>query len=329
MSGAGGRVCIVGAGAIGGILAANLARAGNNVSVIARGAHLDAIRSSGLRLVTDSDDFTVSLAASDDPAALGPQDIVILAVKAPALPGLAPHLAPLFHPDTSVVTAMNGIPWWFCDAMTGPLAGRRLESVDPGGILSRFLNTGSVLGCVVHAGASVPEPGVVHHAAGNLFIVGDARRQATDEARLVANTLADAGLDGRATDDIHTEIWLKLIGNMGMGPICALTGDTLSGLAGDAGTRAIAAAMMEEAMAAGDALRLPLEMGVEARIDLGAELGAFKPSILQDLERERPLEIDAMVSVVAEMGAIAGIPTPCIDTILALLRGRARFAGLY
>lgn len=329
MSANGARLCIVGAGAIGGVLAANLARAGSNVSVIARGAHLEAIRTQGLRLTSDTDDFTVTVAASDEPADIGPQDIVVICLKAPALPDIAPRLAPLIGPDTTIVTAMNGIPWWFCDAMTGPLAGRTLESVDPGGELAERLAARTVLGCVVHAGASVSGPGSVRLAAGNRFIVGDARRQASDDAQRIAGLIARSGLDGPATDDIHTEIWLKLIGNMGMGPICALTGDTLAGLAGDPGTRAIAATMMEEAIAVGDALGLPLDMGVEERIDLGAALGAFKPSILQDLERGRPLEIDSMVGVVAEMGEIAGVPTPTIDTLLALLRGRARLDGLY
>jgi 2-dehydropantoate 2-reductase len=320
---------VVGAGAIGGLIAARLAHAGAPVSVVARGPHLAAIRANGLRLTSGGDDFTATVAASDDPAELGPQDVVLLTVKAPALPGIAPRLAPLIADGTSIVAAMNGIPWWFCDSLTGPLKGRQLESVDPDGRLAGALSAACVLGCVVHAGSSVPEPGVIDHVAGNVFILGDARRAASPQAVRIAEAFAAAGLGGRATDDIHTEIWLKLIGNMGMGPICALTGDTLAGLARDPGTRALAAAMMREAIDVGDALGLPLEMGVEARIDLGAELGAFKPSILQDLERGRPLEIDAMVSVVAEMGGIAGIPTPTIDTVLALLRGRARLAGLY
>ena len=323
------KICVVGAGAIGGILAARLARAGHDVSAIARGPHLQAIQEHGLTLKWAGEQFSADIRATADATGLAPQDYVILTVKAPALPGIAPTLAPLVSPDTVVVTAMNGVPWWFCHALTGPLAGRSLQSTDPNGVLGETLPRNRLLGCVVHAGASVPEPGVVNHAAGDLFIVGDASRQPSAPAATLAEALTEAGLDGRNTDDIHGEIWMKLIGNMGMGPICALTGATLAGLAGDADVRPIAAAMMQEAMDVGEALGLPMNMSAEARIDLGAELGEFKPSILQDLERGRPLEIDAMVTVVSEMGEIAGIPTPTVDTVLALLRGRARRAGLY
>lgn len=323
------KICIAGAGAIGGILAARLARAGHDVSAIARGPHLQAIQERGLTLKWAGETFTADIRAVADAADLGPQDYVLLTLKAPALPGIAASLTPLLGPDTAIVTAMNGVPWWFCQALTGPLAGRSLASTDPNGLLAETLTRERLLGCVVHAGASVPEPGVVDHAAGNLFIVGDANRRASAPAGALADALTDAGLDGRASDDIHGEIWLKLIGNMGMGPICALTGATLARLAGDADVRPIAAAMMREAMDVGDALGLPMNMSAEARIDLGAELGEFKPSILQDLERGRPLEIDAMVTVVSEMGEISGIPTPTVDTVLALLRGRARRAGLY
>lgn len=323
------RVCIVGAGAIGGILAARLAHVGHEVCAIARGAHLQAIQERGLTLRWAGESFTVDIRAAADASDLGPQDYVILTVKAPALPAIAPTLAPLLGPETVIVTAMNGVPWWFCRALTGPLAGRSLPATDPNGVLGETLARDHLLGCVVHAGASVPEPGIVDHAAGNLFIVGDASRHLSAPATALADALSNAGLDGRASDDIHGEIWMKLIGNMGMGPICALTGATLAGLANDADVRPIAAAMMQEAMDVGAALGLPMDMSVEARIDLGAELGEFKPSILQDLERGRPLEIDAMVTVVSEMGEIAGVQTPTIDTILALLRGRARRAGLY
>lgn len=323
------KVCIVGAGAIGGILAARLAHVGHEVSAIARGAHLLAIQDRGLTLKWAGEQFTVDICAVADASDLEPQDYVILTVKAPSLPAIAPSLTPLLGPETIIVTAMNGVPWWFCHALTGPLEGRSLPSTDPNGILGKTLPRDRLLGCVVHAGASVPEPGIVDHAAGNLFIIGDASRRRSAPATALADALTNAGLEGRTSDDIHNEIWMKLIGNMGMGPICALTGATLAGLARDADVRPIAATMMQEAMDVGDALGLPMNMSVEARIDLGAELGEFKPSILQDFERGRQLEIDAMVTVVSEMGEIAGVQTPTIDTILALLRGRARRAGLY
>ena len=323
------RICVVGAGASGGILAARLSRAGHDVSAIARGPNLAAIQNQGLTLRSAQETFTVEIAASDAAADLGVQDYVIITVKAPALPGLASALTPLLGPDTAVVTAMNGIPWWFCHALTGPLAGRTLTATDPDGKLDNTLGGDRLLGCVVHVGASMPEPGVVNHAAGDLFIIGDATRRMSTPADQLTEVVSGAGLDGRTTDDIHGEIWMKLLGNMGMGPICALTGATLKVLADDRDVRPVAAAMMQEAVDVGEARGLSATMDVETRINLGAELGEFKPAILQDLELGRPMEIDAMVTVVVEMGAIAGVPTPTIDTVLALLRGRARRANLY
>ena len=323
------KVCIVGAGAIGGLLAARLSKAECDVSAIARGPHLDAIRKNGLRYRGCGDEFVVHIEASDNPADLGPHDFVVLTVKAPSLPGIAASLPALCHDDTSIVSAMNGVPWWFSRALPSPLKGRTLHAVDPGGALIAAFPQDPVLGCVVHAGSSVPEAGVIDHSAGNYFIVGSSDRKASPEAKIFAKALTRSGLNGVVSDDIQTEIWMKLIGNMAMGAISVLTGATLAGIARDGAVRAIAAAMMQEAMDVGDALSLPMSMGVEARIDLGAELGEFKPSILQDLEFGRPMEIDTLVTVVVELGEIAGVSTPTINTLLALLRGRARLAGLY
>jgi 2-dehydropantoate 2-reductase len=323
------KICIVGAGSIGGILAARLARSGHNISAIARGPHLDRIREHGLRYRSAEEDFVVHIPATGSPAELGPHDVVILTVKAPALPAIAPQLSALFHDETTIVSAMNGIPWWFTRALPTPLKERRLDVVDPDGALDRAFAQDNLLGCVVHAGASVPEPGVIHHAAGDRFIFGSATREPSACADQLAAALTASGLDGVVSDDIHAEIWMKLIGNMGMGPISVLTGATLSDIAYDQDVRPVAAAMMQEACDVGEVLGLPMAMSVEARIDVGAELGAFKPSILQDFEQGRPLEIDALVTVVSELGSIAGIATPAIDRVLALLRGRARLAGLY
>ncbi|MBT5570875.1 MAG: 2-dehydropantoate 2-reductase [Alphaproteobacteria bacterium] len=323
------KVCVVGAGSIGGLLAARLSKSGCEVSAIARGPHLTAIQEGGLRYRGSDLDFVAHIRASDKPADLGPHDFVILTVKAPSLPEIAPTLAPLCHAGTSIVSAMNGIPWWFSQSLPAPLKGRSLRSVDPDDTLSDAFPQDPVLGCVVHAGSSVPEPGLIDHSAGDHFIVGSSNRTASPEAAILADALTRSGLTGVTSDDIHGEIWMKLIGNMGMGPISALTGATLAGIARDMDVRPIAAAMMQEAMNVGEVLGLPMTMGVEARIDLGAELGEFKPSILQDLERGRPMEIDALVTVVAELGEIACVPTPTINTLLALLRGRARLAGLY
>jgi len=323
------RICIVGAGAIGGLLAARLAHAGHEVCAIARGPHLAAIQAKGLRYRHGQEEFVAPVAASDDPADLGTQDYVVLTVKAPALPTLALQLAPLFAPDTMLVAAMNGIPWWFNRGLPSPFRGHRLEAIDPGGLLEAAFPYDPVLGCVVHAGSSVPEPGFVDHAAGNHFIVGSSSRTTSPEATAFADAITSSGLSGVTTDNIHSEIWMKLIGNLGMGPISVLTGATLAGVARDPDARSIAAAMMREAMLVGDQLGLPMTMSIEERIDVGAELGEFKPSILQDLELGRPMEIDTLITVVSELGVLAEVPTPTIDTVLALVRGRARRAGLY
>jgi 2-dehydropantoate 2-reductase len=323
------KICVFGAGSIGGLLGAHLARSGEDVSFVARGDQLAAIRRDGLRLTGASGDFTVHPAASDDPAALGPQDYVILAVKAPSLPGAVDSLAPLLGADTCVVAAMNGIPWWFCDGIGGALDGKQLRSVDPDGALAAAIAPRRNLGCVIHAGASVPEPGVIAHASGGLFLLGEPSHAAGDRATALAAAIGAAGLTGRVVDDIHQEIWLKLIGNMGMGPISVLTATTLADIAGDPDLRALAVTMMNEGVAVGEAFGLHMAMSAEARVDLGAELGAFKPSILQDYEKGRPMEIDALIGVLHEMGAMAGIATPTIDTVLGLTRAMARRAGTY
>jgi len=323
------KICIAGAGAIGGFLGVRLAAAGQEVSLLARGDHLAALRANGARLVDRTGETVAHVPASDDPADLEPQDYVIITVKTPSLPALAPRLGPLLGEETAIVSAMNGVPWWFCDHLKGPLRGRRLATIDPDGALAAALPVARVIGCVVHAGASVNEPGVISHAAGGLFLVGEPDGSSRARTTKLAEAINGAGLTGRVSPTIHQEIWLKLIGNMGMGPVSALTKLTLAGIARDPDARAVAVAMMEEAVAIGERIGLHMEMSAEARVDLGAELGEFKPSILQDLEKGRPMEIDALISVVAELGRLAKVPTPTIDTVLALQRAQARLAGLY
>jgi 2-dehydropantoate 2-reductase len=323
------KICIVGAGAIGGFLGVRLAEAGHEVSLLARGDHLAAIRAYGATLIDQRGETVVQVTASDDPADFGPQDYVVITLKTPSLPAVVPSLVPLLGDDTAVVSAMNGIPWWFCQHLTGPLKGHRLKTIDPEGQLAAALPAERIIGCVVHAGSSVSEPGVIRHAAGDLFIIGEPDGTTKPRTKALGDAITGAGLTGRVTDAIHQEIWLKLIGNMGMGPISALTKLTLAGIADDPDARPIAVAMMEEAIAIGDRIGLHMEMSAEDRVDLGAQLGDFKPSILQDLEKGRPMEIDALIGVVAELGELAGVPTPTIDTVLALQRAQARFAGLY
>ncbi len=323
------KICIVGAGAIGGFLGVRLADAGHDVSLLARGDHLAAIRAGGAKLVGQRGDTVVQVAASDDPADFGPQDYVIITLKTPSLPGLVNKLQPLLADDTAVVSAMNGVPWWFCEHLEGPLKGAQLASIDPDGQLAASLPAERIIGCVVHAGASVDEPGVITHAAGDLFILGEPDGTAKPRTEALAAAINDAGLTGKVAENIHQEIWAKLIGNMGMGPVSALTRLTLLGIAKDPDARAIAATMIEEGIAIGERLGLYVEFTGESRVDFGAQLGDFKPSILQDLEKGRPMEIDTLVSVVAELGRLVDVPTPTIDTVLALQRAQARFAGLY
>ncbi len=323
------KICIVGAGAIGGFLGVRLAEAGHELSLLARGDHLAAIRANGAKLIDERGETVVEVAASDDPADFAPQDYVIVTLKTPSLPAVVPTLEPLLGDDTAVVTATNGIPWWFCEHLEGPLKGRRLTTIDPDGQLAAALPSERIIGCVVHAGASVSAPGVIKHAAGGLFIVGEPDGLTKPRTTALGDAITGAGLAGQVTDAIHQEIWLKLIGNMGMGPVSALTKLTLSGIANDPDARSIAVAMMNEAIAIGERIGLHMEMSAEERVDLGAQLGDFKPSILQDLEKGRPMEIDALIGVVAELGQLAEVPAPTIDTVLALQRAQARFAGLY
>ncbi len=323
------KICIVGAGAIGGFLGVRLAEADHDLSLLARGDHLAAIRKNGATLIDELGETVVEVVASDDPADFGPQDYVIITLKTPSLPAVVPSLAPLMGEDTAVVSAMNGIPWWFCQNLEGPLKGHRLKSIDPDGQLAAALPAERIIGCVVHAGASVSEPGVIRHAAGGLFIIGEPDGTSKQRTTALGDAITGAGLTGQVTDAIHQEIWLKLVGNMGMGPISALTSLTLAGIANDPDARPIAVAMMEEAIAIGERIGLHMNMSAEDRVDLGAQLGDFKPSILQDLEKGRPMEIDALIGVVAEMGELAEVPAPTIDIVLALQRAQARFAGLY
>jgi 2-dehydropantoate 2-reductase len=323
------KICIYGAGSIGGLLGAHLAHTGHDVSLVARGPHLDAIRRDGLRLTGASGEFTVRPAASDNPGDLGPQDYVIVAVKAPALPGVVAAMPPLLHDGTCVVAAMNGIPWWFCDGIGGALEGKQLRSVDPEGILARSIAPERNVGCVVHGGASVPEPGVVLHKSGGMFLLGEPDHRMSPRVNALADAIAATGVKSKAVDDIHQEIWSKLLGNMGMGPIAVMTGANLIELATDPDLRALSVSMMTEGKVVGEAFGLAMPMSAEDRLDQGAKLGAFKPSILQDYEKGRPMEIEALIGVLHEMGQMAGIATPTIDAVLRVLRALGRRAGTY
>ncbi len=323
------RICIYGAGAIGGFLGAKLAAAGAEVSLVARGPHLAAMQARGLRLIEAGREATLPVRAAADPAELGPQDAVIVALKAHSAPAAAPAMRALFHQGTTVVWAVNGLPWWYFHRHGGPHEGRRIAAVDPGGVLWEGIGPERVLGCVVYPAVEVAEPGVVRHVEGNRFSLGEPSGEKSERAERLAGALAAAGLRAPVRPRIRDEIWVKLWGNLSFNPISALTHATLDILCTDPGTRAVARAMMREAQAIAEGLGVRFPVDVERRIDGGAAVGAHRTSMLQDLLAGRPMEIDALVTAVQELGRLTGTPTPTIDIVLALVRQRARVAGLY
>ncbi|MFZ1426333.1 MAG: 2-dehydropantoate 2-reductase [Geminicoccaceae bacterium] len=323
------RIAIYGAGAIGGLLGARLAHAGAEVGLVARGPHLAAIRAHGLRLRSAGESFTVRPTATADAAELGPQDYVIVALKAHQVPGVVPAMQPLLGPETAVVMAVNGVPWWYFHGLAGRWEGRRIPSVDPGDAQWRGIGPERVIGCVVYPAAEVPEPGVIELVEGDRFSVGEPSGARTPRLEALSQALIGAGFKAPIRPKIRDEIWVKLWGNLSFNPISALTHATLDVICTDPGTRALARAMMVEAQAIAEKLGVRFPITVDKRLDGGAAVGAHKTSMLQDLERGRPMEIDALVTAVAEMGRLVEVPTPAIDAVLALVRLRARMAGCY
>jgi 2-dehydropantoate 2-reductase len=323
------RICIFGAGAIGGYMGAKLAQAGAEVSLVARGPHLAAMQARGLTLIEDGVSTTVPVTASSDPAALGPQDYVIVTLKAHSVPAVVPAMQPLLGPQTTVVMGVNGVPWWYFHKLGGPLEGTRLATVDPGDAQWTGIGPDRVLGCVVYPAAEVAEPGVIAHVEGNRFTLGEPDGSKSDRATRLSDALQAAGLKAPVRPRIRDEIWVKLWGNLSFNPISALTHATLDVLCTDPGTRATARAMMLEAQAIAETLGVKFPIDVDRRIDGGAAVGAHRTSMLQDLLAGRPMEIDALVGAVAELGRLTNIPTPTIDTVLSLVTLRARVAGLY
>ncbi len=318
-------VGIVGAGAIGGWLGCGLAQAGCSISVLARGATLTALQQQGLRLGAQSH----PVRASADAQALGPQDLVILAVKAPALREVAQQVRPLIGPETVVVTAMNGVPWWFFEGFGGALAGTRLQSIDADGTLAAALPAAQVVGCVVHASCLVDAPGVIHHHFGNGLIVGEPGGGASARVQALCTLLTRAGFAASVSEQIQKDIWYKLWGNMTMNPISALTGATTDCILGDELVRAFVSAVMLEAKAIGAQLGLPIAQEPADRHAVTLKLGAFKTSMLQDVQGRKPVELDALVSAVRELGQLTGVATPMTDALLGLARLQARTLGLY
>jgi 2-dehydropantoate 2-reductase len=324
------RICVFGAGAIGGFVGAKLAANGEaEVSLVARGPHLQAMREHGLTLKDAAGDATVKVIATDKPADLPPQDYVFLSLKAHSVPGILDGLKPLLGPETAVVTGQNGIPWWYFYKHGGANEGRRIESVDPGGRIWDAIGPERAIGCVVYPAAEVEAPGVIRHVEGDRLPLGEPSGEKSERVGALSRVLVAAGIRAAVRPQIRSDIWVKLWGNLSFNPISALTGATLEGITRDPGTRAVARAMMVEAETIAEALGVKLPIDVDRRIAGAEEVGAHKTSMLQDLERGRPMEIDALVGSVQELGRLTGVPTPAIDTVLALVRQRARVAGLY
>lgn len=324
------RICIFGAGAIGGFVAARLAAKGEtDLSLIARGPHLEAMQTNGLRLIEGGEENVYKVRAEQDPAKLGQQDYVFLALKAHSVPGVVEAMQPLIGPDTVVVTAQNGVPWWYFYKLDGPHEGKRLETLDPGGVIWNGIGPERVIGCVVYPATELEAPGTVRHIEGDRFPIGEPTGERTERAQALSKALVAAGLKAPVRSDIRSDIWVKLWGNLSFNPISALTGGTLEQIAGDPETRAVVRQMMVEAQAIGESLGVRFAVSVDRRIDGAGEVGAHKTSMLEDLERGRPMEIDALVTAVTELGSMTGHPTPTIDTVLALVRQLATLRGCY
>jgi 2-dehydropantoate 2-reductase len=322
-------ICIYGAGAIGGWIGARLAAQGAAVSLVARGATLTALQQQGLRLREGGSERTYSVRAVAEPAELGVQDLVVLAVKAPALAEVARHIGPLLGPDTVVLTAMNGVPWWFFQGFGGALAGTRLMTVDPTGAIAAALPAAQVIGAVVHASCSMDAPGVVRHHFGRGLILGEPSGAASPRLQALAALLSAAGFEASVSAQIQRDIWYKLWGNMTVNPISALTGATTDLILDDPLLRDFISGVMLEAREIGARLGIPISQQPEDRHAVTRKLGAFKTSMLQDVEAGKPVELDALVGVVRELGQLTGVATPLTDALLGLARVQARVRGLY
>jgi 2-dehydropantoate 2-reductase len=324
------KVCIYGAGAIGGLIGTRLAAAGRcQVGAVARGATLQALQQHGWRLQTPSRLETAPVRAVADPADLGVQDLVVVAVKGPAMADVARRIGPLLGPETVVLPAINGVPWWFCQGLDGEAAGMDLATIDPGGVTARAIPIRHVVGCVVHAAAAATQPGVVNHKMGKDLIIGEPAGGESPRVQRLAALLAHAGFEVTIDRRIQRAIWYKLWGNLTMNPVSAITGATTDRILEDPLVRSFCSAAMAEAAAVGARIGCAIDQDPEDRHAVTRKLGSFKTSMLQDVEAGRPLEIDSIVAAVPEIGARVGVATPHIDALLGLTRLFARVRGLY
>ena len=323
------KVCIYGAGAIGGYLGVQLAQTDAEVSLVARGAHLEAMQQNGLKLLIGDQQRVEKVRATANPAELGVQDVVIICLKAHSITGAIDAMKPLLGSHTRIVTAVNGIPYWYFYRHGNQFEGTTLESIDPGGRQWRELGPERGIGCIVYPATELESPGVIRHIYGDKFPIGEPSGESTADVERLSKLFEAAGLKAPVLDRIRDEIWLKLWGNVCFNPISALTHATLDVICSDPATRALSKAMMLETQAIAETFGVTFRVDVERRIEGARKVGAHKTSMLQDLERGRPMEIDPLVTVVQEMGRITGIPTPAIDAVLGLVIQRAKVAGLY
>jgi len=323
------RIAIFGAGAIGGLMAAQLARAGAEVTVVARGPHLVAMQARGITLRSGGETYVAHPRCVADACEAGIQDYVVVTLKAHGLPGAAPQIARMMGPDSALVTGINGVPYWYFYGHDSAFRDRTVESVDPGGVVSRILPPACAIGCVVYPAAEVVEPGVIEHTYGDRFTLGEPDGTRSKRIEVLSTALIAAGFKAPIRPRIRDEIWVKLWGNMAFNPVSALTGATLQRLTEQPDLRALIRAQMVEGRAVAESLGVKFAIDVDRRIEGAAEVGAHKTSMLQDLERGRPMEIDALLGAVVELGALVGHEMPTSRTVLALVRERARLAGCY
>lgn len=321
------KICIYGAGAIGGLLGVELALAGYDVSLIARGSHLEAIRNNGLTLIINDQRRVAKVTCTDNPSELGAQDYIIIALKAHSVVRVVDEMKPLLGRDTAVVSAQNGILWWYFYKLEGPWENHHLESADPGGKIWKTLGPERAIGCVVYPSSEIIAPGVIKHIDGRRFMVGEPDGSKSERVVAISKALTAAGFKAPVRKKIRDDIWLKLWGNVSFNPVSVLTLATLEQITGDEGARSVIRDLMVESQAVAEKLGVKFAVDVDTRIGWAADVGAHKTSMLQDLELGRPMEIEALVGTVAEMGKLVGVATPTIDVLLKLLRLRASLAG--
>ena len=321
------KICVVGAGSIGGLLGARLARAGYEVSLIARGPHLAALRARGLTLRAKKETYTLPVNATDDVAGMGQQDAVFIALKAYSIAAMLPRLAPLLGAQTVVIPAINGIPWWYFYKEGGRFDGEPAGRVDPGGAMLRSFDCGRILGCVVHASAEVVEPGVVESKVGRRFILGEPDGSLSERAHAMAEVLVAAGFEAPLTTRIRDAVWTKLIGNLAFNPVGALTCARMDYTMSNPAIVDLLRAILAEGMRVGEAYGARFDVSIDQRVDMARRIGNSKVSMLQDLERGRPIESEAIVGAVCEFGRRVGVPTPITDIIYTLIRQRGLSTG--